>query len=49
MKTKMFMVRFSPEEHQRAFHLARERKKALAVLLRELIEGEIQKQERKAE
>lgn len=48
MKTKMFMVRFSPEEYQRAFRLARGRKKALAVIVRELIEGEIQKQERKA-
>lgn len=44
----MFLMKFSPDEKARAMRLARQNKKALAAIIRDLLEGEIQKQERKA-
>jgi len=48
MAYKMFIVRCSPEEHERAFRFAHERGKSLSAIIREFLASQIKKQDRKA-
>ena len=48
VKTQTFLMVFSPDQKARAMRFARQNKRSLAAIIRELLEGEIQKQERKA-